>query len=186
MSLFPISFCGSLGFYFSSYVFYLMSFFHDREDDDPFECLNALVFRVLLCVSFLLSKLSLWDQLSMMLQSKGLSYLHLGRDLVCFRGSFVHQSGLPKGFTQNLSSLYILLEIFDFELLFFSTSNVGLCFSLSLYVLATPTRWLRKQPILTIAHQWYFFCCPLPAAHGCLPNTSAPKCEIEVHKGTFC
>ncbi len=31
-------------------------------------------------------------------------------------------------------------------LLFFSTSNVGLCFVLSLYVLGTPARWLKEQP----------------------------------------
>jgi hypothetical protein len=65
-------FCGSLGFFFSSDVFYLRSFFHDHEDDDPLECLNALVFRVLLCVSFLLSKWSFLDPLSVMLCSKGL------------------------------------------------------------------------------------------------------------------
>ncbi len=58
LSLFPISFCGSLGFSSSSDVFCLRSFFCDHEDDDPLECLNAPVFRVLLCVSFLLSKLS--------------------------------------------------------------------------------------------------------------------------------
>jgi hypothetical protein len=65
LSSFPISFCGSLRFSSSSDVFCLRSFC-DREDDDPLERLNAPVFKVLLCVSFLLSKLSFWDQLSAM------------------------------------------------------------------------------------------------------------------------
>jgi len=34
--------------------------------------------------------------------------------------------------------------------------------------------WFREHPILTIAHQWYFFCCPLLATHGCTPNTHGP------------
>jgi len=40
-----------------------------------------------------------------MSQSKALGYLHSGKDLVCFRGSFVHQNGLPKGLTQRFAIL---------------------------------------------------------------------------------
>jgi hypothetical protein len=88
----------------------------------------------------------------MMSRSKALGYLHSGRDLVCFRGSFVHQSDLLKGLTQSFA---IFKEIFDFVLLFFSTCNARLCFLLSLYVLAMPAQWLREHHIPTIAHQWY-------------------------------
>jgi hypothetical protein len=73
-----------------------------------FECLNILVFRILLCVSFSLSKLSLLDRLLVTSQSKGRN-LHSRRKLVWVRGSFVHQNGLPEGIFWRLLWWHLLL-----------------------------------------------------------------------------
>jgi hypothetical protein len=43
----------------------------------------------------------------------------------------------------------------------------------------------QRAPYLNNCTPSLFFCCPLPTAHGCTPDTHAPECEIQVRKASF-
>jgi hypothetical protein len=93
---------------FSSNVFLSQVLFSWSRGKTLLKCLKALVFRVLSCVFFLLSKLWLLERLSMRSCYKG-GNLHTWRKFMCFRGSFVHQGGLSEGIFWRLFSWHLLL-----------------------------------------------------------------------------
>ncbi len=180
---FPISFYGSLGFSSSSNVFYHRSFFRDHEDDDPFKSLNAPMFRVLLCVSFLLYKLSLQDQLQLCREARfqvtctqGETWCVLEAPLfiivVC---SKVSHKALPF-FRKSLILCYCYSQLLVQDCIFYSPS----------IYLPRMLGGSKSTPSQQLHTNGMKLCSPLVVTHGCIPDIHGPKCEIQVHQTTFC